>query len=175
MKLKALLLITLALYIAGCQPGETVENGKDIKPDYSTIAGTWKAENSVWQIVISEDGKVESALFPMGQVRVIPNKTVEIIMKDKSKSRFKSGDFPLYYDPEHGELNVTINVIDIQVKFLDNEITGNNESMFTGFISEDGKEWDATLIELFDYGPRFPQEEEDIDGVPIKFIKVEDQ
>lgn len=170
MSSKALLLITFVLYIAGCQPDSTIED----KPDFSKIAGTWKAENSVWQIVISEKGFVESALFPMGEVTVIPNKTVEIIMKDKSKSSFKSGDFPLSYDPIHGELNVTISVEEIHVKFLDNEIKGSNESMFTGFISSDGKEWDATLIELFDYGPRFPQEEEDIDGVPMKFIKVED-
>ncbi len=153
--------------LGGCQTGD-VRNVKNI--DYSRIAGTWKAEKSPWQIVISKDGLVESAIFPMGEAMVIPNKTTYIDMKDGSKSSYKSGDFPLYYYPERSELEVTIKVEKIHIKFLDNEIKGSNETLFVGAISEDGKQWDAVIAERFDYGPRFPQGE--ITPKLMKFIKI---
>ncbi len=167
MKLKIVLLVILMNYVSGCQ-SSNVRNVKNV--DYSRIAGTWKAEKLAWQIVISEDGLVESAIFPMGEAMVKPNETTFILMKDGGKSSYKSGDFPLVYSPEDNVLEVTINVEKIHIKFLDNEIKGSNKTLFTGTISKDGRKWEGFKVEEFDYGPRFPQVKVTPD--PIEFIKV---
>jgi len=169
MKLKTLLLIIPLFCAIGCQPGNVTNPGDT---DHSKIAGTWKAEKSLWQIVITEDGLVKSAVFPMGEATVIPNETTYITMKDDTKSSYRSGDFPLVYDPKHSELEVTIMIEEFHIRFLDNRIDGNHEAVFFGEISDDGTTWDGSVVEIFDYGPRLPQGEEGIMPVPIKFTKV---
>jgi hypothetical protein len=158
--------ITLA-FIVGCQPG-VVQNKEKI--DYTPIAGTWKAEKGAWQIVISNNGKVISAVHPAGTVWVKPNETIYTEMKDGSKSQYTGGDFTLFYDPNSREMEVTITMKKIHIKFLDNEIEGHTETTIVGFLSADFTLWDADIIEIFDYGPRFPQA--GISPNPMKFYKI---
>lgn len=173
MKYKTLLIICLLssafCLFSGCQPGNI---RKDQNIDYSKIAGTWKAEKAFWQVVITEDGKVESAIIQFADAPVKPNATTHIEMKDGSISSFKSGKFTLVYDPLKSVLEVNLDIEKIDIKFLDNEIKGKNYIIIGGTISDDGKTWDADVIERFDYGPRFPQDEEDVYPEPIKFHKI---
>ena len=160
----------LTTLIAGCQPGNVQNTGKKI--DYSKIAGTWKAEDAPWQVMISKEGKVMSAVHALGAALVKPNEITYITMKDDSKSSYTGGDFTLIYEPAKREMEVTINLESIHIRFLDNKLDGSNQTIIGGVISEDYTTWDAEVIEVFDYGPRFPQEEGDIYPKSVKFNKI---
>jgi len=137
------------------------------------ITGTWKAQDSPWKIVISSDGTVSSAVIPMGEVEIKPNQTTKVEMKDGSFSTFKAGDCVVEYTPKVRELFVSIEMEKIHVKFLDNVIDGNSIDRFVGPVSQDGKFWMADWITIFDYGPRFSQEPNDIFAKPLVFQKIE--
>jgi len=149
--------------LAGCQ-GPTA-----LPPD---IAGTWKADNSPWKIVLSPDGTVVSAVIPLGAVEVRPNQTTEVEMKDGEFSTYKAGDCIVEYTPATRELFVSVEVEEIHIRFLDNRIDGNSIDRFIGPVSEDGKAWMADWINVFDYGPRFPQGP--VYAQPLTFERIED-
>ena len=164
-----IIIIVLCLVFSGCQPSSTRSNQTI---DYSPIAGTWKAENSPWQVTISDEGKVISAIHPLGEVVVKPNETTTIEMKDGSKSTYTGGDFTLIYEPEKKEMEVTLKVEKIHIRFLDNEIKGNSETTIVGFISGDFKRWNTDVIEKNDYGTQFPQSEIP-NPIPTTFLKIQ--
>jgi len=155
----------------GCQtPTKQSSAGKIILP--TDIAGTWKAQDSPWKIVISGDGTVSSAIIPMGEVEIKPNQTTNVEMKDGSLGTFKAGDCVVEYVPQTRELFVSVEMEQIHIKFLDNVIDGNSIDRFVGPVSQDGKFWMADWITIFDYGPRFPQEPNDIVAKPLVFEKI---
>lgn len=160
--------------LVGCQwqLGKSFGAGQAVLPP--DIAGTWKAYGSSWKIVLSPDGTVSSALIPMGTIEVRPNQTTEMEMKDGSISTFKAGDCIVEYTPETRELFVSVEIEEFHIIFLDNRIDGNSIDRFIGPVSEDGKAWMTDWINVFDYGPRFPQGPNDIIAVPLIFERIED-
>jgi hypothetical protein len=68
---------------------------------------------------------------------------------------------------------VSVEMKKIHVVFMDNEVNGNSLDRFIGPVSEDGKVWTADWINIFDYGPRFPQDPNDIYAEPVVFDKIE--
>jgi len=162
----------ILLGFGGCQGRAVKSSGtKVIPPD---IAGTWKAKNSPWKIVLSPDGTVSSAVIPMGEVELKPNQTTRMGMKDGQFSTYKAGDFDVEYIPAARELFVSIELEDMHIVYLDNVIDGNSIDRFIGTVSEDGKVWVADWINIFDYGPRFPQDANDIYAEQLIFEKLED-
>jgi len=172
-----LLLLFCGLYVvllSGCQgPQEsTSEDQKTALPP--EIAGTWKARESSWKIVLNPDGTVYSAVIPMGTVEVKPNQVTKVEMKDGQFSTYKAGDCGVEYAPETRELYVCIEMDEIHIVFLDESIDGNSLDRFVGPVSEDGKVWTADHIAIFNYGPRFPQDPNDIYAELMIFDKVKD-
>jgi hypothetical protein len=110
----------------------------------------------------------------MGEVEIRPNKTTRVEMRDGSFSTYATGDCVVNYTPATRELFVSIEMKKIHVLFMDNVIDGNSIDRFVGPVSEDGKVWTPDLISVFDYGPRFPQDPNDIFAQPLVFEKVED-
>jgi hypothetical protein len=157
--------------LAGCQRAsvQTPATQQILPPD---VAGTWKAQDSPWKIVLSTDGTVSSAVIPMGEVEVKPNQTTKAEMKDGSISTFTAGDCIVEYTPRNRELYICIEMEKIDIKFLDNVIAGNSTDRFVGTISQDGKLWKADWINVFDYGPQFPQDPNDIYAKPLIFEKI---
>ena len=166
-----LVVLTGLLVILGVSGCVSEQRGAVIP---SHAAGIWQAEDSAWRIVVNSDGSIGSAVIPMGEVEVRPNETTRVLMKDDSYSTFKAGDCFAEYYPEHGELYVSVEMDAIHVVFLDNVVDGNSLDYFVGPVSEDGKEWKAEWVNVFDYGPRFPQEPNDIVPTPLFFRKVEE-
>ena len=162
-----ILVIAIVFCLVGCQPGN---DRNDNRIDYSKIAGVWKAENAAWEITISGKGEVISAVHALGSATVKPNEITYLEMKDGSSSSYQSGDFTLVYEPNKNEMEVTLKIEKIHVKYLYNDLEGENETIFTGFVSDDFTEWDADIIELFDYGERFPSF--GVNPQPMKFKKV---
>ncbi len=167
-----LFLVWIFLGAFGCQkPNKQSSSDRAILPP--DIAGTWKAQDSPWKIVLSPDGKVSSAVIPMGEIEIKPNRTTKVKMKDGSISTFTTGDCVVEYTPINRELYVCIEMEKIHIKFLDNVITGNSTDRFVGSVSQEGRFWMADWITVFDYGPSFPQEPNDIAAKPLVFEKVE--
>jgi len=175
MKLKVIVIILSGLILwsgSGCQgPWKRLPDGKAALPP--DIAGTWKAQNSPWKIVLAPDGTVTSAVIPMGEVEVRPHKTTKVEMQDGSYSTYKAGDCIVEYTPDTRELFVSVEVKEIRLRYLQNALEGNSIERLVGPVSEDGKVWTADWITIFDYGPRFPQDANDIIAEPLIFEKVE--
>jgi hypothetical protein len=174
MRLKSVIFFSLAMFIcaaAGCQTSvRQSSTGKTILP--TDIAGTWKAQDSPWKIVLNPEGKVSSAVIPMGEVEIKPNQTTKAEMKDGSISTFTAGDCVVEYTPNKRELYVCIEMEKIDIKFLNNVIAGNSIDRFVGTVSQDGKFWMADWINVFDYGSQFPQDPNDIYAKPLVFEKM---
>jgi hypothetical protein len=139
------------------------------------VAGTWQADGSIWKIVLSKDGKVKSALVPMGEAEVRPNETTKFEMKDGKFSHITAGECIAEYKPVERELFVSIELKDIYISLPGDSLTGNSLDIFRGPVSEDGKTWNAEQTTVFDYGPRFPQDENDVVPEPLVFRKVKEQ
>lgn len=151
--------------LAGCQ-------SSILPPE---VAGTWKTEGRMpWTIVLAPNGTVSSAITHMGQVHIRPNQTTKTEMIDGQISTISAGECPVSYDPEKRELSVTIFIEHLDVKIGNDGFEGYSEDVFLGPVSKDGKIWQTTWISVMDYGPRFPQKEEDIVPVPLTFKKVEE-
>ena len=163
------------MLLVGCQgrSEKTAGQGKAVLPP--EVAGVWQAQDSPWKIVLAPDGTVASALVPMGEAEVRPNETTKFEMQDGSFSHITAGECFVEYQPEGRQLIVGIELKDIHISFPDDALDGNSIDWFAGPVSEDGRFWTADRINVFDYGPRFPQDENDINNPePLIFEKVAD-
>ncbi len=172
-----LLCAVLGLVVAGgcIGPGGESNDGRGVvenRPKLPEIVvGTWQAQDSPWRITLGAEGVV-SAVIPLGVVQIRPNQVTEVEMKDGSVSTYKAGDCYAEYNPLNRELFVSIEIEELHIRFMDEKLEGNSIDRFIGTVSEDGQTWDAELINIFDYGPRFPQGENGIYPEPMVFEKV---
>jgi len=157
----------------GCQ-NTAIKQGKTDGALPAEVAGVWKAKGSAWKIVLGTDGTVRSAVIPMGQVEIRPNQVTKVEMQDGSWSTFEAGDCVVQYNPQSRELYVSIEMKRVHIQYMDNVIEGNSVDRFIGPVSEDGKTWMADWITVFDYGPRFPQDPNDVAAEPLIFEKLEE-
>ena len=161
----------VVLVFACCQGPREKQAGRTVLPP--DIAGTWKAYDAPWEIVLSPEGTVVSAVIATATVKIRPNQTTEVEMKDGSISSFKAGDCIVEYTPGTRELFVSLEMEDIHIKYMDIVIDGNSTDIFTGPVSEDGKVWPADWAKIFDYGTRFPWDPNNV-GESVLFEKVEE-
>jgi len=155
----------IALAFVGCQ-GRSV-----LPPD---IAGTWKAYDSPWKIVLSPDGKVASAVIPMGRVEIRPNRTTKVELRGGGISTYKVGDCTVDYTPETRELFVSVDVQEFHIVLMDKRLDSNIMYYLVGEVSKDGKIWEPNFIEVFGYGTRLAKDPNDLSATPLTFEKVKD-
>ena len=155
----------IALAFVGCQ-------GRSVLP--SDIAGKWKAYNSPWEIVLSQDGKVASAIIPMGRVKIRPNRTTKVELTGGGISTYKVGDCTVDYTPENRELYVSVDVQEIHIVFMDNRLDSNVKYYLVGEVSKDGKVWEPDFVEVFGYGTPLAKDPNDLSATPLTFEKVKD-
>ena len=179
MKRQVSILVVLATFLfifGGCdQTSKTTETiPEGTIPLFAT--GTWQQRDGVFKIVIEPNGVVSSIIIPVGTAEVRPNQTTEMEMKDGSISTFTGGDFFADCNPITRELTVVVETREFHVRFLDNRLDGNRVDSLSGSVSDDGKVWEPNWIEIFDYGPGFPQDENDIlYPQPLVFDKITPQ
>ena len=177
MNLKAIItLVSAATLISTCS-GCQVLNGRSARkkiPLPADVAGVWRAREGDWAIALDLNATVSWFLFPTGKVNVRPNRTTTVEMKDGQKSTFTGGDCIVDYAPTTRELYVSLEMKNIHIAYLHNVVDGNSVDRFVGPVSEDGKVWTTDWIKMFDYGPRFPWDANDIFAEPLIFDKIED-
>jgi hypothetical protein len=156
------------LFFWGC-----VANSENIKnKDCSSVKGVWKAEGTPFTIRINNKNEVISANIPMGQVDVYPNKRTQVEVKNGGKSYYDAGDFSCEYLQKDKQLSVEITIKHLYVPFVEDKIEGHVKYTLVGVLSDQCQRWEATLFEVFDYGPRFPMDPNGLAvGEPIVFIK----
>ena len=167
-------------YLTGCQKAVN-SSAKQLSKTKSSfppsLAGTWLTSSPDvpgWQIVLTPQGTVSSAIIPLMGTTIRPNKTTKVEMKDGSFSTFTAGDCPVDYDPVTRELSVVIYVKELHIKFMDISMKGYTKDVFSGKVSEDGKTWLPDWINLFDYGPDLPQDPNDAYSGVLPFAKIKD-
>ncbi len=180
--MRQLIVLSAVVIILAGLPGCQGPQGKQAKKPKITlppeVAGTWRSVNikdgeEDWTITLNPDGTVASAVIPFGFVKCKPNTTTKVEMLDGSKSIYKAGDFIVDYNPVTRELFVSIQMESIRIKFADERIDGNSLDRFVGPVSADGKVWNADWMNIYNYGPRFPQgPDEPSVAYPLIFNKV---
>ncbi len=171
----------ICLLASGC--GRSVAGNKTERQDVwqsaktfpSFAAGTWQQKEGYWKIVIEPNGVVSSVVIPLSSAKIRPHQTTKVEMKDGSFSTFTGGDIIAECNPVTRELSVVVETREFHIRFLHNRIDGNRLDSFSGPVSQDGKIWKPGWIEIFDYGPEMPQDENDIFVEPIIFDKVASQ
>ncbi len=130
-------------------------------------------EDSAWRIVIEPNGVVSSAFVPMGLVDIRPNQTTEYENQDGSMTHITGGEFLVQYCPARRELFVSIEQKEIYIPLPGYTIDGSGLDTFSGPVSKDGKTWNAEQHTFFDYGPLFPQDENEPNfPKPVVFKKI---
>jgi hypothetical protein len=131
--------IILTVFV-GCQGPAALPPG---------IAGTWRAEEAPWRIVLSPEGKVTSAVIPLGAFEIEPGQTTEIQGRKGEPGIFEAGNFEADYDPENRELSVSIKIKHIYLDMND-ILEGTCDYFIAGSFSEDGKVWYADVFTALD-------------------------
>ena len=86
----------------------------------------------------------------MNPINIVENKPINITFSEnimKEIGYFETGECPVVFNPETGELSVEINVKKLMIPFIDDKLEGHVQHTFTGFISEDSTIWDADWFE----------------------------
>jgi hypothetical protein len=129
--------------LAGCQ-SPAANNGGEF-PRF--LAGTWKADNQGWQIVLEPDGTISSAVIPLSLVEVRPNRKTGVPGPKGEPSFFEAGDFDVYYNQQGRELAVNIKIKQFCLYLVDGGIVkGSWEYLITGNTLEDGKTWTGDVF-----------------------------
>ena len=164
----AALLFAVALLLYGC--ASTPLRNPALPQE---VAGTWKAEGEPWEITLTPDARVSSAVFRLGNVRISPNETIEVEMIDGQFSTYTAGQCPVTYDPETRELTVILTIDYFLARIGEQSVDGFAQDTFTGIVAPDAKTWQTNWSYFFDYGPRLPMGPPP-DPVPLTFLKIED-
>jgi hypothetical protein len=155
MKQLMIFLICVFLVIGGCQGGASNKSGVDVVIEGGgefpqSLAGAWENEKSdlnYWRIVFEPDGTVSSAIVPLGEVEVRPNRTTKTKGPNGEPRIVKAGDFQISYKPQSRELTLDIKIehlyLDMGVYGI---LKGSWEFFITGDISEDGKTWESDIF-----------------------------
>jgi hypothetical protein len=156
--MKRLLLLLLCglcvVLLISCQGAGRSKSGfgtpiKDDREFPEFLAGTWKAKDSPWKIVLAADGTVSSAVIPMGEVEVRPNQTTKVEGWRGEPGIFEAGDFVAQYGPKNRELVVTIEMKRIYAE-MGGILDGTCKYYLIGGLSEDGEIWNADVFNLLD-------------------------
>jgi hypothetical protein len=169
---RSVCVLLLLAAMSGC--GDSLRNGRQPQKLPDEVAGTWQARDNVWRIVLTPDGRVDSAQIPLGNVKIRPNKATKIEMADGSVSTYKAGDCTVFYDPDTRELRVEVIVEEVNIAFMTERIEGHTKDVFIGTVSEDGTVWKTDWLSFFDLGERFPMEPDAV-GEGLVFDKIKPQ
>jgi hypothetical protein len=165
------ILYLFVIAVGGCRELTNSQEPNTLLPPEAY--GIWRAEDpaSRLEIEIGPDGEVVSAVVSPGGVKVYPNTTTNVEMLNGKISKYQAGSFLVAYDAEMRELNVSIDLLHLEIFIGDDKLEGEKRDFFSGTVSEDGELWDATWLEVFDYGPRLPMDKRS-PGEPMRFVKV---
>ena len=156
-RLLILFVCSLAVFIPiGCQNSTKLKSGVDVSVDGdgqfpASLAGTWKSNDGIWEIVLESNGKISSAVISLGRVRIRPGQVTTVPMKLGGKGIFEPGPWTVQYLQEQRELIVEIKIDYFRTELGDDVVKGQTHDFFVGSVSEDGNLWWADRFTFPEY------------------------
>ena len=156
---RLLLLLVCGLFIllpSGCQNPNGKKNGVEVivygdGPFPALLAGTWKADKGVWEIIFEPDGTISSAVISLGRTRLKPGQVTTVPMRLGGKGVFEPGQWTVQYSHEQRELYVEISIDRFRVELGEKVLYGQRRDVFVGSVSEDGQLWWADRFSFPEY------------------------
>jgi len=162
MKQLVVLLGFVLLTVGGCQEVSQTKSGVEVVtedngefPEF--LAGTWKCDGQVIEVVFEPNGIISSAVMPLGEERMKPDEMVEFNNVDVNnvgaKGFFKAGRrWAVHYAPASRELEVELSLEQYRVEMAGGEIIeGKSRDVFAGKVSDDGNTWQADWFAFPEY------------------------
>jgi hypothetical protein len=150
---KILMLLGCAfLLLGGCQEYNRNKSDTAAAPSEfpRSLAGLWEANKNnanYWQIIFGPDGTISSAVIPLGEVEVRPNRRTEIPDANGNVSFFDAGDFDVFYNRKGRELAVNVKIKQFNLYVVNGGmLKGSWEYLITGKVSKDGKIWAGEIL-----------------------------
>jgi hypothetical protein len=156
-RLLILLVCILSVFIPiGCQNSTKLKSGVDVIVDGdgqfpASLAGTWKSNDGIWEIVFGPDGTISSAVISLGRVRIRPGQVTTVPMKLGGKGIFKPGQWTVQYLQEQRELIVEIKIDYFRTELGNDVVKGQTHDFFVGSVSEDCQLWWADRFTFPEY------------------------
>jgi len=156
-RLLILFVCSLSVFIPiGCQNSTKLNSGVDVIVDGdeqfpTSLVGTWKSNDGIWEIVFEPGGKISSAVISLGRVRIKPGQVTTVPMKLGGKGIFEPGQWTVQYLQEQRELTVEIKIDSFRTELGDDIVKGQTHDFFIGSVSEDGKLWWADRFTFPEY------------------------
>jgi hypothetical protein len=156
-RLLALLICGLFIFLpGGCQSSAGNKSGVEViiygdGQFPALLAGTWKSDKGVWEIVFEPDGTISSAVVSLGRVRLKPGQVTTVPMKLGGKGVFEPGQWTVQYSQEQRELFVEIAIDRFRIELGEKVLYGQRRDVFVGSVSEDGQLWWADQFSFPEY------------------------
>jgi len=133
------------------------------------MVGMWSAPRHNWMLELAPDGRIASAMIPLGQVAILPGERAVVPMIDSGQGIYEPGQWTVQYDPASEELTVVVTMRYVRVTVLNNVIIGKSRDAFVGQVSPDGQFWEVKWT-------GFPAYWASTDaGLTWKYLGVEDE
>ena len=136
---------SLLIWGNGCEtppPVRVIIEGGQSFP--AGLVGKWKEDKHGWELDFARDGKITSAVIPMGLVRVVPGKITHYkVAIGHGKGMVKPGQWEVQYSAQSRELAVEIDIDAFHQDLGTKAIGGNMTYIIDGPVSADGDEWHA--------------------------------
>jgi len=139
--------VIVLLGLAGCQNTGgvkvIVEGGEEFP---ESLAGTWKADKSKWQLVFEPDGRITSAVVGLGWTKMTPGKATTFPTRFGGKGIFEPGLWTVQYDHRNCELSVELVIEHFYQDLGTYAMEGTATDLLVGPISQDGRIWEPDLF-----------------------------
>lgn len=113
------------------------------------LVGTWRADDSVWEINFEPNGIISTAVIELAAARMKPGEICTFPTRGGGKGVFEPGQWHVAYEAETRILTVEIALKNFYQDIGQYAIEGNNYDIISGHVSEDGSIWKA---EKYNYG-----------------------
>lgn len=152
----------MTLVLGGCAGSEGKSQGaesvtsvtEDGSPFPVSLAGRWVSDQQGWELVLTPDGRVASAIIGFGRVRIVPGQTATVPTQAGGQAVFTPGRWVVHYDPAARMLTVKIAMDHVQVPMGVNTLEGSSTDAFTGLVSQNMDTWQADWTAFTDYKAR---------------------
>jgi len=165
--------------LVGCQGPSVNNSGVEVIIEGGgefprSLAGTWKDQESSWQVTLAPDGSIVSLVNAIGSSMVIAEGGLfEDGPVEGTFLCFVFGPCYTNYNPATRELGVTVTLDDFYMQLPDEVFEADMKYHITGPVSKDSSRWDAKLfVYVFPKGGQ-PTDPNTVSPQILVFNKVE--
>jgi len=156
-----IILLILPLFLAsGCGSSEKIGNKSNLSDSGSEskamkvvvegggkfpefLAGKWKGDDTQWEFVFEEDGRISSAVIEFGNIKLRPGKTTTKPSRYGGKGVYTPGKWLVAYDTRQNILSVIIEVKHFYQDMKDSALEGSRTDILSGKVDANSGYWEA--------------------------------